>query len=225
MPLVCIHFLGCKSWMLIIYIQLSGKETPLEPTIDAHISFWLQLLSHKYTSSESSSPALNLSLHIPFLTLDIITELCLSESFNCIENECDKYGFLAALQTGMIAQGYISSLLEVKDFLFWIGRFGWVKERLFPNVKDKDGIGRVMSVRSCFCCHIFLPPFLELLAIDEIVGSTKSCRKKARIPANARIKDERHARLISVSWHDPRTSSKRTNCNSVSPPETLLFIV
>lgn len=106
------------------------------------------MIEAKYTSSQESSVVLDLAESLPLLTLDIISHLCLGESFHCVRNEKDQYGFLDALKTGMVAQQYISVLLEIKSFLFWIGKFSFVRSNLFPNISDTAGIGRVMMV--CF---------------------------------------------------------------------------
>ncbi|KAF1951801.1 cytochrome P450 [Byssothecium circinans] len=55
---------------------------------------------------------------IPFLTLDIISRLCLGNSFHCLEADNDQYGLLDALHSGMVAQQYLATLLEFKDLLF-----------------------------------------------------------------------------------------------------------
>ncbi|KAF2179608.1 cytochrome P450 [Zopfia rhizophila CBS 207.26] len=131
----------------ILSSGLSGKDVlDMEPTVDEHIGEYLRMLDEKSASANGNAIKLDLSQSIPHLTLDIITHLCLGESFQCIENENDRYGFLDALNCGMIFQQYISVLLEATNLLLYLGKLPFVRSRLFPNVNSSDGIGRVMLV-------------------------------------------------------------------------------
>ncbi|KAJ8069260.1 hypothetical protein OCU04_002923 [Sclerotinia nivalis] len=129
----------------ILSAGLSGKDTDLELIIKKHVSRWIGILDNKYTSANDRHVTVDLSKGLTFLTLDIITELCLGEPFYCLDKTTDPYGFLEALQTGVITQQYISVLLELKDFLFFLGRFDFIRSRIFPNKNDETGIGRVMG--------------------------------------------------------------------------------
>lgn len=119
--------------------------------MEEHIHEWIEILNAKYVSAEDKPVILDLSQSLPFLALDIISHLCLGESFNCIRNEKDQYGFLEALETGVVAQQYLSVLLELKSFLFWLGEFPVIRSYLFPNMNNPTGIGRVMQVGSADC--------------------------------------------------------------------------
>lgn len=118
----------------------------MEATIDKCVRKWIGILDNKYTSTNDREVNLNLSQSLPLLTLDIMTDLCLGESFRCLEKGSEQYDFLEALQTGMVAQHYISVLPELKNLLFFVGRIPFIRSRIFPNTKDKTGIGRVMQV-------------------------------------------------------------------------------
>ena len=127
----------------------------IEPSIDDHVREWIGILDDKYTSTNQREVRLDLSHSLSFLALDIITHLCLGESFRCLENNADQYGFLAEVQAGVIFQQYISVLLEIKDFLFFVAGFSFIRSRLFPSTNDKTGIGRVMLVSFDTRCSCF----------------------------------------------------------------------
>jgi hypothetical protein len=112
-----------------------------------HIGDWMRTLSMKNDTKEQSDLKINLSKVAPFLSLDIITHLCLGQSFNNMKSDSDNYGLLEALSTGMVAQQYIASVLELKTALFWLGSLPYLRNRLFPKAKSPTGIGQVMRVR------------------------------------------------------------------------------
>lgn len=119
----------------------------MEAMVNEHIRKWISKLHDKKASMNRWEIQEDLSHSLPFLTLDIITHLCLGNSFDCLEKDADPYGFLAAMQSGAVAQQYLSSLLEIKSFLFFLSGFSFIRSQLFPNLNDKAGIGRVMMVR------------------------------------------------------------------------------
>ncbi|KAF2115745.1 cytochrome P450 [Lophiotrema nucula] len=130
----------------VLSAGLSGKDIcSVETIVDDHIQGWMRILNTKQSTFDEKVVKVDLSQAIPFLTLDIIAHLCLGASFRCLETDTDQYGFLDALQTGMIAQPYLGSLLELKKLLFTVGRPAFIRSRLFPNANNPKGLGRVMQ--------------------------------------------------------------------------------
>ncbi|EAT84211.1 hypothetical protein HBI56_108720 [Parastagonospora nodorum] len=126
---------------------LSGKDVAgAESVVDMHIGDWMRTLFIKSDMKGEGNIEINLSKVAPFLSLDIITHLCLGQSFNNVKSDSDNYGLLEALSTGMIAQQYIASLLELKTALFWLGSLPYLRGRLFPTTKSPTGIGQVMRI-------------------------------------------------------------------------------
>jgi hypothetical protein len=120
----------------------------VEAVVDEHLYQWMRILETKQSISNNKAIKVDLSRCIPFLTLDIITRLCLGESFQCLEADEDQYGFLDAMQSGMVAQQYLATLLELKDLLFFVAKPASVRSRLFPNTNNPNGFGRVMKVKA-----------------------------------------------------------------------------
>lgn len=126
---------------------LSGKDVPVtEATVDIHVRNWMRTLKDKQDTIKAGGFEIDLSSVLPFLSMDIITHLCLGEPFGNIETNSDRYQLLKALSSGMVAQQYIASLLELKMCLFWLGSLPLLRDRLFPNMRRPTGIGEVMQV-------------------------------------------------------------------------------
>lgn len=118
----------------------------MEAAVDEELHLWMRILEAKQSTFNNRAIRVDLSQSIPFLTLDIITRLCLGESFQCLEADEDQYGFLDALQSGMVAQQYLATFLELKDLLFFVAKPAYIRARLFPNTNNPNGLGRVMKV-------------------------------------------------------------------------------
>lgn len=116
---------------------------------------WIRDLHTKQSRLDNKALEVDLAQSIPFLTLDIISHLCLGESFKCLETNTDQYGFLDALQSGMVAQPYLATLLELKNLLFALGKSKSIRARLFPNTGNQTGLGKVMQVNRHFV-HVYL---------------------------------------------------------------------
>ena len=127
---------------------LSGKDVPgAEEIVDTHVQSWMRLLGEKHRSSSDEGIKLDLSKALPYLSMDIITHLCLDEPFGNVETDTDRYGLLEALSAAMPAQQYIASLLELKACFFWLDSLPFLRGKIFPSVDSPTEIGRVMRVR------------------------------------------------------------------------------
>ena len=157
------------SWLTNVQKLSSKAVLDMESTLDEHISNYLRTLDGKIDSTSSRAIRVNLSQDIPHLTLDIITNLCLGESFRCVENEKDQYGFLDTPKRSMVYHQYISVLLERTKLLLYIGKVSFFRSLLFPNANSSDGIGRVMLVS-----FKHLEPLREmsLLNSDQVTRKT-----------------------------------------------------
>lgn len=125
---------------------LAGTGSNIETQIDDHICRWLERIRDLGLSHQGSPIAFDIGKSIQYLTVDVISHLCLGEEFGCVENDSDRYNFLGAVETGTIASLYLSVLGELRGLLSFLTTIPFMHRLLVPSVKDKDGIGRVMGV-------------------------------------------------------------------------------
>lgn len=129
---------------------LTGTGSNMEILIDDHICRWLERIRDLGLPHQGSPKAFDIGKSIQYLTVDIISHLCLGEEFGCVENDSDRYNFLGAVETGTIASVYLSVLGELRGLLSFLMTMPLMHRLLVPSVKDKDGIGRVMGVCTSF---------------------------------------------------------------------------
>jgi hypothetical protein len=117
----------------------------MESVVDEHIKDWISMIWNKSSSDNTDCPSLDLSKSIPYLTVDLISHLCLGESFGCSREQTDKYGFINAMRVGMILQQYTSVLLEVNTCLSLLGRLFFLRPYMFPTHRSPVGVGKTMQ--------------------------------------------------------------------------------
>jgi hypothetical protein len=117
----------------------------MEPVVDEHIKDWIAMISNKYSSNDYEMKSLDLSTSIPYLTVDLISRLCLGESFGCTEKQEDNLGFIKAMRVGMILQQYTSVLLEANTCLSTLGKLFFLRPFIYPTHKNSVGIGKTMQ--------------------------------------------------------------------------------
>jgi hypothetical protein len=128
---------------------LSGKDTPGAETImDTHVQNWMQALDKQLLASQDGELTVNLSRTLPFLSMDIITHLCLNEPFGNVRSDTDRYGLINTLSTAMVVQQYQASLPELNALLHWLGSLPFLRDIVFPSVKSYGGLGELMQVRT-----------------------------------------------------------------------------
>jgi hypothetical protein len=120
----------------------------MERVVDEHIKDWIYMIWNKYSSNDYELRSLDLSKSIPYLTVDLISRLCLGESFGCTEEQEDSLGFIQAMRAGMILQQYTSVLLEAHTCLSLLGRLFFFRPFIYPTHKDAVGVGKTMQ-----CIH------------------------------------------------------------------------
>ncbi|KAH7077714.1 hypothetical protein BKA63DRAFT_489262 [Paraphoma chrysanthemicola] len=132
---------------LLLAAGISGKDVPsMEHEIDFHVGNWLQTLNEKSQALYHGDLTIDLSRTLPFLSMDIITHICLGETFGDVQSDTDRYGLLEELSSGMVAQQYIASLLGVTRCLFWLGTLTILRAKLFFSEKQPTGLGQVMLI-------------------------------------------------------------------------------
>ncbi|MCJ1258853.1 hypothetical protein MMC24_006687 [Lignoscripta atroalba] len=129
----------------------------VEPTIDEHILNWIRCIDAHCLAQRRSSRAFDIGKSIQFLTVDLITQLCLGEAFGCVDSNRDQFDFLATVRTGSAISQHFSVLLEVNRLLFYLTKIPFLRRLLVPSVKDKTGVGKIMGVIRNTVEHRFGP--------------------------------------------------------------------
>lgn len=123
----------------------------MEPAIDQVILGWLDSLRNRF--SGDGRQTCDMGQKIQFLTVDIITRICLGEELGCVENDCDMYRLLETVETGNQIGQYASVFLEINTLFSRLARIPVLRKILVPKPSDATGVGRLISVHSTpVCC-------------------------------------------------------------------------
>ena len=118
----------------------------LEPVIDARLTDWLERAHQHWCSEPEDCTAFDIGRRIQFLTVDVITQVCLGKELGCVATDSDRYDFLATVQRGNAVCQYFSVLLELNSLLYWLARLPVIGALITPRPGDKSGVGRIMGV-------------------------------------------------------------------------------
>jgi hypothetical protein len=117
----------------------------IEPKIDQLVLSWLNSLRKR---SAADQELCDIGQKIQFLTVDIITKICLGDEIGCVEHDCDMYRILETVEHGSRVCQYFSVFLELNTLFFQLARISTLRGVLFPKRHDSTGVGRLMGV--CF---------------------------------------------------------------------------
>lgn len=123
----------------------------MEPIIDEEIMGWIRQID--CVSEPSKAKAYDIGKRIEFLTVDIITRICLGTAFGCIASDSDKYDFLETVKQGSSFCQYLSILHELNSLLFYITKIPILGRYIIPQPSDKSGVGRILGVSKAVICH------------------------------------------------------------------------
>lgn len=118
----------------------------MEPLIDAQILAWLQRVDRDFVSEPGKLNSFDIGKRIQFLTVDIITKLCLGEALGCVANDKDMHDFLATVQRGNAVCQHFSVLLELNSLMYYLTKIPILGTLIVPKPTDQSGVGRIMGV-------------------------------------------------------------------------------
>jgi hypothetical protein len=116
----------------------------MEPVIDQLLVNWIDTLRKRF--AQHTSPLCDIGNKIQYLTVDIITKLCLGGELGCVKNDRDMHDLLTTVEMGNRACQYFSVFLELNWLFFQLSRIPFLRRMLFPKTSDKSGVGRLMGV-------------------------------------------------------------------------------
>lgn len=123
----------------------------MEPVIDGLLVNWLEMLRRSLSRTPNAS--CDIGQKVQFLTVDIITKICLGEELGCVKHDRDMHQLLQTVETGNRACQYFSVFLELNSLLSQLARIPVLRKMLFPKPCDTTGVGRLMGVSNT--CPLF----------------------------------------------------------------------
>ena len=139
----------------------------MEPTINEEIMGWIRQAREHSASEQSTARAYDIGRKIEFLTVDIITRICLGTAFGCVASDSDKYDFLNTVKQGTPFCQYLSIFHELNSLLFYITKIPIISRYFIPRSSDGSGIGRILGVSSAQIC------LESLINSNQVVRSTR----------------------------------------------------
>jgi hypothetical protein len=128
-------------------VQYSGKTiNTMEPIIDELLLDWIGRVDRVWTSKSEKAMLFDIGKRIQFLTVDIITKICLGNALGCVASDSDKYGFLATVEKGNAVCQHFSVLLEMNTLMYYLTKMPLLGPLIVPKPTDSTGVGRIMGV-------------------------------------------------------------------------------
>ena len=118
----------------------------MEPVIDRRLLDWLQRVNSGWLSTAGDYKAFDIGRRIQYLTVDIITKLCLGEELGCVTTDSDRYDFLATVKRGNAVCQHFSVLLEFNTLMYYFTKIPIFGTMISPRANDQSGVGRIMGV-------------------------------------------------------------------------------
>ena len=128
-------------------MQFTSKAIQdMEPIMDEQLMQWLGRASADWASDSTTAKPFDIGKRIQFLTVDIMTKICLGQPLGCVESDSDQYDFLQSIEQGNTVCQHLSVLLELNSLLHFIAKIPIIGARLVPQATDNSGVGRIMGV-------------------------------------------------------------------------------
>jgi hypothetical protein len=118
----------------------------MEPVIDEQILRWFRWVDKEWTSQPGSSKIFDMGRRIQYLTVDIITKVCLGEELGDVASDSDKFDFLATVQTGNSVCQHMSVLLELNTLMYYFTKIPWIGQIIVAKPSDSFGVGKILGV-------------------------------------------------------------------------------
>ncbi|KAL6713086.1 hypothetical protein ACLMJK_009207 [Lecanora helva] len=118
----------------------------IEGTIDRHVLLWLDKIKENWISDPGELKVFDIGKRIHYLTVDIITELCLGEPLGYVKNDGDTYGLMSMIKKGNMVCQQFSVIHELNTLFFVLARIPFIRTLLLPSATDRNGLGKVMGI-------------------------------------------------------------------------------
>lgn len=126
-------------------MQFTGASVAaMEPIVDQLVLGWLDTLRKRFATPDQVH--CDIGQKIQFLTVDIITKVCLGKEIGCVKHDRDMHRLLETVEVGNRACQYFSVFLELNTLFFQLGRVPFLRRLIFPKPSDSSGVGKLMGV-------------------------------------------------------------------------------
>jgi hypothetical protein len=106
-----------------------------------HVQGLLNLLRHKYISTEDSFKPVDMARKAAFFTMDVITDLAFAKPFGNLKNDTDTYEYIQSTEELVPVVIKMTAIPALKA----VFQNEWVSKALFPSDKTGNGIGKVVG--------------------------------------------------------------------------------
>ena len=142
----------------------------MEPVIDEQLLGWIRRVDQKWVSRCGTFKPFDIGKRIQFLTVDIITKICLGKALGCVDSDNDKHNFLETVQQGNFICQHLSVLLELNSLLYYLTKMPYLGKLIVPKAADHSGVGRIMGV-STACLHVYVWAQMEFRLFAELLNN------------------------------------------------------
>lgn len=133
--------------ILNTHLQYNNRTiTAIESAIDEQLVQWIHLVSSTWCSASGQCTAFEIGKRIQFLTVDIITSICLGKPLGCVTSDSDKYDFLKTVEQGNRVCQHLSVILELNSLIYYVTKIPFLGSLIVPKSTDRSGVGRIMGV-------------------------------------------------------------------------------
>lgn len=128
-------------WSNIPAHQYTGKDVDsFEEGIDRAVASWIDLIERKYISTTEEMKPMDFEEKAHYFSLDAISEIAHSESFECLKQDRDTKGVLA------VNDAIVPILMAVSSYaVFWKMLRMWPFYLMVPHDGDAVGFGAIVG--------------------------------------------------------------------------------
>lgn len=118
----------------------------MEPVIDDLLLDWIHHVEKNWASPPGKLRSFDIGKRIQFLTVDIITKICVGTELGCVASDSDKHDFLSTVEQGNAVCQHFSVLLELNSLMYYITKIPIIGRLITPKAEDQSGVGKIMAV-------------------------------------------------------------------------------
>lgn len=122
----------------------------MEPLIDERMLEFIELARSRWRSEIEEPQSFDIGKRLQYLTVDIITQICLGKQLGCLFTDCDQHDFLATIRQANAVGQHFSVLHELSTLLSLLTKMPLVRPTINPKYTDLSGVGRIMGLGLMF---------------------------------------------------------------------------
>ncbi len=118
----------------------------MQPAMEKILLTWLRDLERNWSCQAAPAKDVDIGKRIQFLTVNIIIQLCLGDSFKCTEDDVDRHDFLETVKFATLISLQMSTFPELATILRYLTQCPPLHRLLVPSAEDRAGLGRMIGV-------------------------------------------------------------------------------